>query len=455
MTGVQTCALPISILVVDEMHNLVSRAMDYFSAELKVSDVKRLIDAIKNKIPEALHNHFLLFDQLDEFLSTFTPANGASAEDRTFPLPIFQYFQKELMDLWSIALKQSYNLERRDPFLKLINSLDQFVTTLAEWTNQPAGWCSFVESIRARGGTDCRLRLMKFDVSEHLKSIYEQFPQMVGFSATLKPFLYYQRLLGLDGEQVRTAELPFPFATAHRKILIVPQVSTKYSQREDSLLKICALVERITILRPGNYAVFFPSFEYLKKFSEAWLSESPSRMSCLTQERDMPPHRTVEMLATLRAAITPTLLIGVQGGVFSEGIDYLGDMLLGAFIIGPPLPVFDYEHERMRTHYQNKFEEGFNYTYVYPAMAKAIQAAGRVVRSSSDRGVIILVDQRFLLTDYAKALPQDWFQTDVKELVSNQILKDLTDFWSQIPTSVDKTNQHNSNLTYTAKDADV
>ncbi len=420
------------VLVLDEVHNLVARAMDYFSAELHVNDLDRLIFAVLSKLPQSLLSAKGPLEDFLAFIKSFAPSAGMNEEEREFPLLNFQVHQKKILDVWSEALANNYLLEKRDPFLQIINAIEQFVTTLSEWALEPQGWCSFAE--HSRWGV--RLRLRKFDVADHLQSIYQQFPQMIGFSATLKPFLFYRRLLGLENERVRTLELPFPFAKENRRILIVPQVSTKYSQRSFSLPKLCELVKRVTALKAGNYAIFFPSFEYLQNFVRLFtLQISPQELRLLVQERDLAPQKAAEILESLRSAAEPTLLIGVQGGVFAEGVDYLGEMLLGAFVVGPPLAIFNYENEKIRKYFDDKFGEGFNYTYAYPAMAKAIQAAGRVVRSNTDRGIIVLLDQRFLAADYTHAMPQDWFDHSVHELVSQQILQDLTDFWSVSPAT--------------------
>ena len=135
------------------------------------------------------------------------------------------------------------------------------------------------------------------------------------------------------------------------------------------------------------------------------------------------------ILERLRGRAVPTLLFAVQGGVFSEGLDYPGDMAIGAFVVGPPLPVFDLEREGMRAYYQARYGAGFDYAYAIPAMSKAVQAAGRVIRSGTDRGLIVLIDGRFVQPGYARSMPTDWFERSADELVSGRILQDVSDFW--------------------------
>ena len=131
----------------------------------------------------------------------------------------------------------------------------------------------------------------------------------------------------------------------------------------------------------------------------------------------------------LRTQILPTIVFAVQGGSLSEGMDYAGEMVIGAFVVGPPLPTYDLERELMREYYQEKYSAGFDYAYTIPAMAKAVQAAGRVIRSETDRGLVVLIDRRFLERGYSQSMPADWFNSDVTEIVSGSILSDVASFW--------------------------
>jgi DNA excision repair protein ERCC-2 len=106
-------------------------------------------------------------------------------------------------------------------------------------------------------------------------------------------------------------------------------------------------------------------------------------------------------------------------------------MLIGAFVVGPPLPNFDLERELMREYYQRRFGAGFEYAYAIPAMAKAIQAAGRVIRSETDRGIVVLMDSRFLEPGFSGSMPLDWFASGARELVSGGILKEVAEFWAR------------------------
>jgi len=267
------------------------------------------------------------------------------------------------------------------------------------------------------------------DASSMLKDCYQEYEQIVGFSATLKPFAYYARLSGLDPGTVSQSEFPSPFPKENRKLLIIPQISTRYSDREHNYPRISDAIRRIAALRRGNYFAFFPSFEFLGRVIDRF--EPPDGFSVLRQERDMNAFRVEAILEHLKKGIIPTIVFAVQGGMLSEGVDYPGDMVIGAFVVGPPLPNYDLEREQMREYYERKYGTGFDYAYAIPAMAKSVQAAGRVIRSEKDRGLIVLMDNRFVQPDYTRSMPADWFESTANELVSESIVKDISEFWSQ------------------------
>jgi len=265
------------------------------------------------------------------------------------------------------------------------------------------------------------------DASAMLKDCYGDYQQVVGFSATLKPFDYYVRLSGLDKDRVRTAEFASPFPKERRKLLIIPQISTRYSHRGRNYARIAEVVQRVTALRKGNYFVFLPSFEFLERVAS--LFQPSDGFTVLRQERGMKAAGIEEIVGNLRARSTPTIVFAVQGGSFSEGMDYAGETVIGAFVVGPPLPTYDLEREQMRGYYQQRYSAGFEYAYTIPAMAKAVQAAGRVIRSETDKGLIVLMDGRFLEPGFSQAMPADWFASDVTEMVSGSILSEVADFW--------------------------
>jgi len=245
------------------------------------------------------------------------------------------------------------------------------------------------------------------------------------FSATLKPFDYHQRLAGLAGSGTGAAEVPSPFPAGHRKVLVVPQISTLYRTREREVPRIAQFLERVLPLRFGNYLVCFPSFEMLAQ-TQALLALPGFEL--LAQPRRARAEQIGALLERLRGG-RGVVVLAVQGGSLAEGIDCPGEALIGCVVVGPPLPPFDLEREQVRRYFDRKYGCGETYAYTYPAAAKAVQAAGRVIRTPEDRGLLVFLDPRFLGPEYASCFPADWFRESPGELVSRSILADVRAFW--------------------------
>ncbi len=413
-------------LVIDEAHNLHSRAAGYYSPSLSSFVLDRMRDDIR-----ALPRRFALeaeelLDECIQVLINCRPDGPSKAAPIEPPITPFLDVDGKLRGFLSRYLESDVEIKPKDPVLRLSFYWGEFTGMLEEITGQ--GREEFFTTFQPdrTGGI---VKITCCDASVMLKPRYEDYQQTVGFSATLKPFDYYARLSGLELKEIKTAEFESPFAKSKRKLLIIPQISTKYSDRERNYAKIAETISRIAALRPGNHLAFFPSFDFLEKVAAQFTV--PPGFSLIQQERYMKNSDTEAVLEGLKSQAWPTLLFAVQGGVFSEGVDYPGDMVVGAFIVGPPLPQFDLERETMKKYYETHYRDGFSYAYAYPAMAKAVQAAGRVIRTETDRGVIVLMDGRFIEPGYSKSMPRDWFRESPLELVSKSILKDVTEFWAR------------------------
>ncbi len=345
--------------------------------------------------------------------------------------PVANFFAQdaELRAFLSAYLNSDAQIENKDVVLRMCFYWSEFTQALDFVTDEHKEFfTSFVPF-------PAQIKITCCDASEILKNCYDDYSQVVGFSATLKPFDYYIRLSGLEGCNPKTAEFASPFARSQRKLLIIPQISSKYSERERNYPRIADTIRRIASLRRENYFAFFPSFEFLGRVFEIF--QPLEGFEVFRQTSGMHRDAIENVLERLKLVGGANIIFAVQGGVFSEGIDYTGDMAIGAFVVGPPLPNFDLIREEMRRFYQENYQQGFDYAYTYPAMAKAVQAAGRVIRSETDRGLIVLMDSRFTHGSYSKSMPQDWFDKSPLELVSQKILSDIEDFWRQAPEAHD------------------
>jgi len=413
-------------LVVDEAHNLPARSLDYYSPVLSSTVLEKMREEASS-LPVRYRQEFLSL--IESCVGRIRSCQGNETQKNfKIDLKVEEFYEQDAK--LRIFLSRYLDLERelkpKDVVLRLCFYWSEFVSTL-EYVTQPNRREFFTTfHTHPSGGI---IKVTCCDASEMLKGVYPEYEQVVFFSATLKPVEYYRELSGLLEEEVEFFEFQSPFKKDNRKLMIIPQISTKYSDREKNYPKIIEVIHRVIQVQRGNYFVFFPSFEFMNRVYTDF--NAPEGYALLKQEREMKSTQIADYLNHLREAARPTLLFAVQGGVFSEGVDYPGKMIIGAFIIGPPLPVFDLEREGMRQYYDQIEKPGFDYVYTFPAMSKAIQAAGRVIRSEFDRGVIVLMDRRFIQKSYTQSMPQDWFVETPNELVSTQILQDLKEFWNR------------------------
>lgn len=405
-------------LVIDEAHNLAPRANDYYSAELSLDELRRLMEE-STFLPEPLWEKCkALYKSCEELMTTLAEGHTRPSRLDVSELDL-SFLEGQAQELMRAYLDSDLGLKTSDPVLKMCNLVSDFAS--ASLSNGE----EFLFTITPDGSRS-KLRITCCDASKHLAERYEEFANVIAFSATVKPFDFHLKTLGLDAETTHTEEFSSPFPRENRKILIIPQISTKMRDRQSNYGKIRDIVERVVRVKPGNYFVFFPSFDFL--YRVAALVQLPE-FRILQQQREMRRKQIEEYVDALKDPSQPTLIFAVQGGVFSEGVDYPGDMLIGALIVGPALPAFDFERECLRQYFDSKGGEGFDYAYTFPAMTRVIQSAGRVIRSANDRGLIVLMDRRFLSANYLKAMPVDWVSEGTEPLQSKQILNDVQKFW--------------------------
>ncbi|NQT83170.1 ATP-dependent DNA helicase, partial [bacterium] len=170
------------------------------------------------------------------------------------------------------------------------------------------------------------------------------------------------------------------------------------------------------------------SFEYLEAV-RCYLS--PADFTVLHQQRSMSERERAELLSRLAEGGQSHLILAVQGGIFAEGVDYPGEMLIGALIVGPGLPKYNYEQELMREYFQERYGAGFEYAYLYPGMNRVVQSAGRVIRTENDRGIIALLGARFARPEYYSLFPNDWSLYSPKELIAEDYAEEIRQFWEE------------------------
>ena len=252
----------------------------------------------------------------------------------------------------------------------------------------------------------------------------------VFFSGTLSPIYYYKSVLG--GERgAKVIEAPSPFDSGQLSVSIMDKISTRFSERDRTLEAVCRAIAATVSARRGNYMIYSPSFAYSEALAKRFSAKYP-KIKVLSQKRDMTKKEKEDFIGEFHKDDRSYLVgFSVLGGIYSEGVDFAGESLIGAIIVGIGIPQLSYEREAMSAYYQDKFEEGKEFAYIYPGINKVLQAAGRVIRTESDRGVIVLIDDRFDDPLYKKVIPRLWsdmqFIGDPKELRTR-----LDDFWRNV-----------------------
>lgn len=413
--------------LIDEAHNLVERARDMYSSELSVSDFNEVL--LSELISPVSKLRKILTDALGEFTSLLIPylsEDTRRGEDGRLHgaahLSLVPYelygFAEELTAAVQDELKIALGAkdEEATARVRIIKDFSQKVEKLSSALELFGdGFKLFI----FRDGDEVRLKLFCIDPGAVIRTRLERGRSAVFFSATLTPIDYYRAVLG-GGSYSDTLEVGSPFQPEQLSVSIIDKISTRYSERERTLPAICRTVASVMSAKRGNYMVYCPSFEYVDMLYEAFTAKYP-KINALKQKRDMKYSERQEFLAEFEKK-SDRYLVGfcVLGGVYSEGIDLTGDSLIGAVVVSIGMPALSYEREAMAEYFEDKYEAGKLYAYIYPGMNRVFQAAGRVIRTEGDKGVIVLIDDRFADPIYKKHIPDLWrgmsYVSDAKEL---------------------------------------
>jgi len=272
-----------------------------------------------------------------------------------------------------------------------------------------------------------KLKLFCLDPSRLLSEITGRVKASIFYSATLTPIGYFKDILGGVTEDYNM-RLASPFEASNLCLAIAENVSTRYTEREKSLSEVAEYIKTVIDGREGNYLVFFPSYKYMNEVY-AIFAERYSEIEAVLQQPTMLEEEKESFLQCFKLDTEATLVgFAVMGGMFSEGIDLVGERLIGAVIVGVGLPQVCFERDIIMDFFKDKNDMGFEYAYMYPGMNKVMQAAGRVIRSENDSGVVLLVDERFGSRRYTDMFPEEW-QHNKRVKSTRELGKLLETFW--------------------------
>lgn len=381
-------------LLIDEAHNLVDRAQNMYSAELFKSSFLDIYRQYKSSNKEIAASSKLINDFLLKQKKEMGEVKNKKVDElpEEFLLLINQFIvvaEKELLSSQDshAALMDYYYLAQ--DFAKAAKLFDERFVTYYE-----------VEK------SEVKIKLFCIDPSELLRRYGKGFRSKVYFSATFAPLDYFMDMLGAEEEDY-TLSIPSPFSREQSDVYVYP-LSTRYHDREKTKGAIVKVVNDLVEERKGNYLVFFPSYAYLMDVIEGFHHDYPN-VRTIVQERQMTEEQRESFLTQFEDEASESLIgFAVLGGIFSEGVDLVGNRLNGVIVVGVGLPQIGLERNIMKEHFTNAGKNGFDYAYVYPGMNKVLQAGGRLIRSENDSGTIVLIDDRFLQSKYQDLLPAEW-----------------------------------------------
>lgn len=411
--GVSKTTLSDSIIIVDEAHNLVDRLRDMFTISLSVDVIKTAQNEVKSigkfDIEMALKDVEKEIISLGKNLSLYSGevvVNDADLEVLHKILKVNLFGIEEAGALF-MARRKTENCA----LLKIFEFIELFL-------QQRMNKLQIIERKNV-----LNLTIMPLDVADFSKKVLNEAHSAILMSGTLLPLQMFVDVLGINKPIIKEYKSPFPIE--NRLNLFVDKTTTKYVERNDSQFEDIAMIINKTIPKiPGNTIVFFPSFEILEKVS---LKINTSR-KILKQERELSANQREELIHNFRSLGSGFggLLLAVTGGSIAEGIDFPGDHLYGAIIVGVPFAKVSLQTKALIDFYEKKFGKGWDYAYNAPAINKAIQAAGRVIRSENDKGVCVFLDKRFSEKRFESFFPKNFVakkvtdpESEVKDFFNN------------------------------------
>lgn len=404
------------IFLIDETHNLVERSREMYSSTLRKSDFLALRKQVKEKEPRLAKR---LFDTNQKMLDLKKKCNGLTLLSGVDSLSLSLLRLKGEMER---ILEEDKMGEEKDAFLELYFSVIQFAATYETIDD-----CYQIYGEEM--GTDFLVKLYCIQPCNNLALSFLSAVSVIFFSATILPIEYYKNVLCGNKEEM-AVYIPSPFPKEHRLLMVAQDVSSLYSKRGyGQYYRVYLYIISALTAKKGNYIVFFPSYQYMEEVVSILYEEGyPSAYDLLVQKATMLERDKEDFLNRFDGE-NPVCGCCVLGGMFSEGIDLTGDRLIGSIIVGTGLPKVTRERNLLRDYYEEKGEQGFSYAYLYPGMNKVLQAAGRVIRTASDQGMILLLDDRFLREDYQELFPREW--TSYRVVNQYNVKQTMLDFWAE------------------------
>ena len=387
------------LVLVDEAHNLVDRSRDMYSASLSY---KQFLEARKSVCHSKLHKLKLAMSKMSKMFKEYlvNPKDGNYILDE-----FYDYTYKTISSFITTMqdINKNENKEMSKELLEFYLEVNRFSKILEFYNDH---FICYYEINK----DELILHVSCLDASSFLHSSLRRLRGSVLFSATLSPIEYYVDMLGGKKEDAQLI-LPSPFPVDNLKIIIAPKVSIRYKNRDTSYQQVADYIKAFVKNKVGNYFIFLPSYEYLTNLMPYIDMED---VDIYEQDRGMSDEDKETFLTNFKPHPERTTLgFVIVGGAFGEGIDLVSDRLIGAIIVGIGMPKINFVSDQIMKYYDAREQSGYNYAYLNPGMNKVMQALGRVIRSETDRGAVLLIDERYLTNDYRDLFKSEWRKYEV------------------------------------------
>lgn len=404
------------VFLIDEAHNLVDRSRHMFSAEIRKSAFLDLCRKFKDKNPEI----FKVAGQINNWMRD--NARDLNLEkkgyDKERPEDLLPHLNRLCQYIERIKL-QSLNPGLRFSLMDLYFETLWFLKVADSFDSN---YVTVIDTIEK----DVTVKLLCLDSSGSMRAAFERAGSSILFSATITPMEYFAQVLGCR-EDLTVRIFPSPFPRENLCLLLHPNISTLYKNRSLTRNALVKAIGTLVEAKKGNYLVFFPSYEYLKMVYPIYAETYPQHI-LQVQSPSMSEEERILFLDRFSSENSRTLVgFVVMGGIFGEGIDLAGDRLTGAVIVGVGLPGISLERELIKEHFSRNEMPGFKFAYQFPGMNRVFQAAGRVIRSETDRGVVLLIDSRYHWPEYNCLFPEEWNVRIVSDGVQLEYM--AREFW--------------------------
>lgn len=383
------------VFLIDEAHNLVDRARSMYTTGIIDKNINDLIKGFEDN--RAIYNGLnKLLDTIDIIRIKYNVKDEFYQEEYIDELSGVINRVITNLDKYLVDNKDDENYEKvLELYFDLLN-----YRKISDYYDE-----HFYTSIEYKDNVT-EIKINCIDPSYLIRKSLNKGRSGILFSATLSPMEYYIDILGGNGKDYHMT-LPSPFPRENLSVSMVTNVSTKFKNREYTYKNIVEYIKSFIDGKDGNYMIFFPSYKYMEDIFDIIMeTENNRKYEYIIQDRIM---NEMERELFLKEFDKDNIVaFVVMGGIFSEGIDLVGDKLIGGIVVGVGLPMISFENNMIKNYYDNYLGSGFDYAYTYPGMNKVLQASGRVIRTEKDKGSILLIDDRYGYEKYKELFPQSW-----------------------------------------------